>query len=258
MPVISSGRDLSLISGVPQGTVLGLLLFLAYINDLPEVVRSSDARLFADDCLLYKHIKNERDAALLQEDLSALEEWEQKWQMKFHPEKCTVLHISTNRRNVRNSSYTLHDHVLEEVESGKYLGVTLTSDLSWRTHVEATAAKASKTLGFLRVRDATYTGMVRPTLDYASSSWDPYLAEDINKLEQVQRRAARFVHNNYHDRQPGCVSKMVQDLNWEPPSNRRRANRLTMLYKIQRGLVDMDATDVIRPNDKRTRGTNRL
>lgn len=93
------------ISGVPQGTVLGPLSFLAYINDLSDVVKSSDARLFADDCLLYKQIKNEEDAALLQEDLTALEDWEQKWQMKFYPQKCTVLQISTNRRNIRTSKY---------------------------------------------------------------------------------------------------------------------------------------------------------
>ena len=66
--------------------------------------------------------------------------------------------------------------------------------------------------------------MVRPTLKYTSSSWDPYITEDINRLEQVQRQAARFAPNNYHDQPPGCVSKMVQDLNWEP---------LVMLYKTQ-------------------------
>ena len=100
--------------------------------------------------------------------------------------------------------------------------------------------------------------MVRLTLEYASSLCDPYMVEDINRLERVQRRAARFVHNNYRDRQPGCVSKMVQDLNCEPLSSRRRNKRLVMLYKIQRGfLVDMNATQ-IRSSDRRTRGTNIL
>ena len=97
---------------------------------LPEVVRSSDARLFADDCLLYKQIKNKSDAALLQKDLAALEDWEQKWQMKFHPEKCSVLHIGTDRRNTKEYTYTLHEHTLDAIERGKYLGVTLTNDLS--------------------------------------------------------------------------------------------------------------------------------
>ena len=89
---------LDVLSGVLQGTVLGPLLFLVYINDLPEVVSTSTRRLFADDILLYRQVRNQTD---LQKDLSALEEWESKWQMSFHPAKCTVIRISTNRRRKR-------------------------------------------------------------------------------------------------------------------------------------------------------------
>ena len=100
--------------------------------------------------------------------------------MKFNPQKCTVLHISTNQKNIKTTSYILHGHTLEAVESWNYLGVIITSDLSWKTHVKATAAKAFKTLGLLRrnlrewkaVRETTYTGIMRPILEYASSSWD--------------------------------------------------------------------------------------
>ena len=141
----SSQADI--ISGVQQGTVLGLLLFLAYINDVPEIVRSSNARLFADECLLYEQIKNEKDVALLQKDLAALEDWEQNWQMKFLTEKCTVLHIDTNRRNTKEYNYTLHDHTLEAVESGKYLAVTLTNNLSWKNHVQQLISSQSLNLG---------------------------------------------------------------------------------------------------------------
>ena len=263
----SCSSQADVISGVPQGTVLGPLLFLAFINDLPDAVSHSDPRLFADDCLLYRLVKTDDDARRLQEDLDALEEWETKWQMKFHPEKCQVIRININKRFERQSTYRLHGHTLEVVDSGKYLGVHLTNDLTWHKHVDATVAKASKTLGFLRrnlsectthVKSAAYTSLVRPTLEYSSAVWDPSSTEDINKLEKVQRQAAHFVHSNYFDRTPGCVSKMVSDLGWEPLQKRRQFDRLTTLYKIQRGLVETDTGDIVRPNDKRTRGQQRL
>ena len=81
-------------SGVPQGTVLGPLLFLVYLNDLPQCVTSSHTRLFADDCLIYKEIRSQVDADELQADLDALQEWEQQWMMSFHPHKCQLLRIT--------------------------------------------------------------------------------------------------------------------------------------------------------------------
>ena len=99
---------------------------------------------------------------------------------------------------------------------------------------------------------------MRPALEYASAAWDPSSAEDITILEKVQRQAARFAHINYHDRAPGCVTKMVSDLGWEPLQHRRRLERLSTLYKIQQGLVETDTDDIIRPCDKRTRGQQRL
>ena len=196
-----------------------------------------------------------------------LEEWETKWQMKFHPEKCQVIRININKRFERQSTYRLHGHTLEVVDSGKYLGVHLTNGLTWHKHVDATVAKASKTHGFLRrnlsectthVKSAAYTSLVRPTLEYSSAVGAPSSTEDINKLEKVQRQATRFVHSNYFDRTPGCVSKVVSDLGWEPLQKRRQFDRLTTLYKIQRGLVETDTGDIVRPNDKCTRGQQRL
>ena len=143
----------------------------------------------------------------------------------------------------------------------------MSSNLSWHTHIDGTTAKASKTLGFLRrnisqctkqVKSAAYTSLVRPTLEYASAAWDPSSPEDITKLERVQRQAARFAHSNYHDRAPGCVTKMVSNRGWEPLQHRRRVERLSTLYKIQRGLVETYTDDIIRPSDNNTRGQQRL
>ena len=250
------------ISGVPQGTVMGPLLFLTYINDLPEHTHS-DARLFADDCLLYRRINTQADADSLQNDLSSLQRWEQLWQMEFHPQKCTVIHVTNKRRPLR-SNYTLHGHILEEVSSAKYLGVTIHNKLKWNEHMSNIRTKANKTLGFIKrnlhgckppVKSMAYQTMVRPTLEYASTVWDPYQQVHIRALESTQRRAARFVTGRYRDRTPGCMTAMVQQLQWDTLAQRRLTSRLVMLYKISHDLIDIHAPSYLIPGDSRTRGT---
>ena len=133
---------------MPQGTVLGPLLFLVYINDLPCKVGST-ARLFTNDCLLYRTINSDKDAAALQDDLNQLQRWEQDWQMKFNPDKCEVIHI-TNKHKVISSTYKIHRQTLQQTNKARYLGVTIDSSLSWNPHVEAVTKKASvQHCGFL-------------------------------------------------------------------------------------------------------------
>ena len=251
-------------SGVPQGTVLGPLLFLCFINDLPASILSSDTKLFADDSLLFKVIENDNDRELLQRDLSALELWEETWQMRFNPTKCVVLRISNKKSPTCKTNYQLHGHTLEVVDASKYLGVTLTENLLWDKHIQNTVSKGNRTVGFLRrnlrdctppVKASTYKIMVRPILEYASPVWDPYQQTDIKALEQVQRRAAIYVFNDYSTRTPGCVTKMLDDLEWEPLEVRRRHDRLSMLYRMQHNLVDIPANRYLSSSDSRTRGT---
>ena len=257
-----------IISGVPQGTVLGPLLFLSYINDMPEAVKHSHTRLFADDALLFRKISSDQDRDLLQRDLSALAEWEAAWQMHFNPSKCVTISINPSKKHEAvSTSYTLHNQVLETVGASKYLGVTISNDLSWSRHVDDITAKANRTVGFLRrnlgscptnTKAAAYTAMARPILEYSSAAWNPHLKKDINKLEQVQRRAARFATNTYNDRSPGVVTSLLQKLEWENLEERRHKASLTLLYKINTGLVDMDISQFCRPADSRTRGAERL
>ena len=108
------------------------------------------------------------------------------------------------------------------------------------------------------VKAATYTTMVRPVLDYASTVWDPHKQGDIKTLEQVQRRAARYVCNDYTSRTPGCISAMVEDIGWESLQVRRYTARVSLLYKIQHGLVDIESSRYMRPSDSRTRGQRGL
>ena len=117
-------------SGVPQGTVLGPLLFLTYINDMPLAVKSKIA-LFADDTYLYKIIKSLLDTFALQNDINQLTKWEKLWSMEFHPNKCFVLRV-TNKRKCIDADYSIHDKKLERVDHANYLGVTISKDLSWK------------------------------------------------------------------------------------------------------------------------------
>ena len=254
-------------SGVPQGTVLGPLLFLLFINDMPDAVKNSKVRLFADDSLLYRSIKTKGDQALLQRDLDALAEWEKSWQMSFNPSKCNTIHIFHGKGKSPNPfNYKLHSQIIESVPSSKYLGVTISEKLTWSEHISNVTARAKQKVGFLRrnfkdctqkTKAATFTTFVRPSLEYAACVWDPHLEKDKTPLEKVQRQAARYVFNSYTDRAPGVVTGMLNDLQWKLLEERRKIIRLIMLYKIKNSLVCIPPESYIRTSDPRTRG-NRL
>ena len=179
-----------------------------------------------------------------------------------------MLRITSNKRYRKENNYFLHGQLLQVADSAKYLGVTFSDDLQWEKHTQATAAKASRTLGFLRrnlkdcskqVRSTTYKSMVRPTMEYSSSSWDPYKTEDVDYLDKVLPHAACYACNNYTERTQGCVTAMVNSLGWETLQDRLKMQRFTMLFKIKHNLVEIpDAESIVWSNDSRTRGSQRL
>ena len=191
-------------SGVPQGSVLGPILFLIYINDLPDQIKSQ-VRLFADDTAAYLAISNLKDAQILQDDLDLLQKWETNWDMEFNPSKCAVLHI-TRSKTPFPSQYVLHGQVLESVSNSRYLGVDISDNLNWNCHINRVTSSANRTLGFVRrnirstnsgIREAAYKALVRPLVEYSSPVWSPHTKTNINKLEMVQRRAARWTTNTF-------------------------------------------------------------
>ena len=148
--VVVDGKQSSLIdvvSGVPQGTVLGPLLFLLHINDLPSVV-SSKVRLFADDCLIYRNIKNKEDQIALQKDLNWLVNCGNTWGMRFNAAKCNIMRVSRTC-DPKLFNYSLTGQVLEEVMDAKYLGITLSNDLEWSKHIATMTNKANSKHSFL-------------------------------------------------------------------------------------------------------------
>ena len=229
MRVVVDGVEseaVSVVSGVPQGIVLGPVLFLCLINDLPDSVKST-VRLFADDCLLYRAIKTRADHITLHKDLINLEEWASTWGMRFNAKKCYILSINQKSTNY----YQLDNHILQQVPENPYLGVTISEDLKWSTHISNITKKANSTLGFLRrnlkhypesCRKTAYLALVRSTLEYSSIVWDPYLQKDINKLEKVQRQAARFIIGDYSSKDQGCVTRMLDRLKLSSLQDRRK------------------------------------
>ena len=156
-------------------------------------------RLLADDTLIFSTIES-YDAAKLQSDLTALQEWAQKWQIKFNPSKCHVLRTS-RKQNPVESNYFLMGNVSDSVTHRPYLSVELSINLSWGQHVNNKVMKANRSLGFLQrnlsscpegVKEAAFKALVRAHVEYASSVWDPHLKKHVKKIEGVQRRAAHL------------------------------------------------------------------
>ena len=189
----------------------------------------------------------------LQRNIDRLGSWARKWGMRFQPVKCNMMQLTRKRIKKIHASYTLEGTNLENVESIKYLGVTITSDLRWNTHVSNVCTKANRTLGFLRrnlypctqeVKEAAYKGLVRPVLDYGSSVWDPPGVVLQEELESVQKRAARFVTNNYNY-ETWSMTGILGQLKWESLKKRRKGNRLILLYKGLKGKASVPTDDLI-------------
>ena len=238
-------------SGVPQGTVLGPLLFLTYINDMPNgLSEGTKLRLFADDSLLYREIRTERDSKILQEDLNKLQEWERNWQMEFHPQKCQVLRI-TNKTKPITADYFIHECKLGTEDHAKYLGITLDGKMTWTTHINNTCTKANKALGFIKrhlsscppkVKQQCYESYVRPIVEYSGTVWDPHQIGDIKKIEKIQRSAARFVTNQYDYNTPS--SKILKELDWVPLEERRARSKVTLIKRAELDLVKIPTEDL--------------
>ena len=246
------------LSGVPQGTVLGPLLFLLYINDIPDSILST-LRLYADDILLYSTIHSISDCKRLQQDLATLEKWASLWQMEFNLNKCEHLPI-TNKKSSISYDYQLCGQTIQKVSSVKYLGVTFDQHLTWKAHINNLCSRANLTKAFLQrnishcpvgVKSRCYQSFVRSIIEYSAPVWSPYTKCDILRLEKIQRSAARYVLNDYS--YLSSVSAMIHQLNWPTLELRRNYLKLIMLYKIAKGLVDITSV-ILTPLQSETRG----
>ena len=196
-------QHLSLYSGVPQGSILGPILFLLYVNDLPDAISSSIIVTFVDDTKLFKRIASNTDSNQLQEDLNTLEQWSTSSNLAFNPTKSKVETISRKRSKVIKTCYTMGDLQLKHCSHERDLGVWISTDLTWKKQVESRSGKANKILGYVKrtsnsiksidKKRTIYLTIVRAHLAYSSPVWTPQTVDNINNIERIQRRATKCI-----------------------------------------------------------------
>ena len=265
----ASSRASPVLSGVPQGSVLGPLLFLIYINDITTIPASPGTlnSLYADDFLIYKAVSTISDLESFKEDVAAVERWSLENHLSLNPIKCKWMLVSRRRPSsiFSNTSISLHGHPLEQVSSFKYLGVTLSSNLSWSQHIDNICSKARKVLGILYRRfypDCStetlvqlYISLVRPHMEYACPVWAPYTSKDISKLESVQKFALRMALHNWS----AGFSDISNHLSIPSLQARRSELKLCLLYKIVHKLCFFPPTLIIpREHSHNLRTSNKL
>ena len=235
------------ISGIPQGSVLGPILFVIFINDMPDSVKHSLCKLFADDCKLYGKVAPVGENTV-QKDLTNLENWSRIWQLPFNAKKCKSMHFGHNNPKHK---YVLNGLELEAITTEKDLGVMVDNKLNFHVHAATATKKANQILGVIKrtyqTRDeytipTLYKAMVRPHLEYGNAIWGPCYLGDLRLVEGVQRRATKLIPR-LHELP---YEERLKELKLPSMEYRRKRGDMIQCFKIMNGLVRLDVIKIFK------------
>ena len=239
-------------AGVPQGSVLGPLLFMVYINDLVDNIQSS-VKLYADDTTLYIASENSADGiALLNLDLQTISDWSKQWLVTFCPQKTEFMNLSLRQKDETDSPI-FEGQPLKTVQSHKHLGVTFTSNLSWSEHINSIVTSSSKSIDVMKklkysldrkTLETIYMSFVRPKLEYASIIWHDCTQTESELLESIQLDAARVVTGA---KRGTSHAKIYQECGWQTLSERRENSQLIQFYKMVHDKTPSYLSDLVPP-----------
>ena len=231
----------SVTSGVPQGSVLGPVLFTLFVNDIPSMV-SSPTFMFADDTKIFRCVKSGDDHGALQNDLNLLYEWSVRWQLKFNILKCKHIHFGPVHDY---GPYYLNGVIIDSVDSQKDLGILFDNQLKFHHHTTTIVTKANRLLGLIKrsfdhldsdMLTKLFVTIVRPIIEYGNSIWGPSFILDQRKIEKVQRRATKLL--------PAISDKPYEErlsiLQLPSLTHRRRRGDMILLYKILNNYFNSD------------------
>ena len=237
-------------AGVPQGSVLGPLLFLIYVNDITESLLSL-TRLYADDSSLYCSASSMQDIeGMLNHDLYQISLWANQWLVNFNPSKTEAILFSL-KKDHNFPRLIFDDTEISFVENHKHLGVTLSSNGQWSSHIQNILFSASKVINIMRKLKFTlsrialnqiYLSHVRPILEYASIVWDGCTKKDIESIEKLQHEAARIVTGLTRS---VSLENVYRECCWESITARRETQKLCFMYKAYNNMTPSYINDLI-------------
>ena len=242
-------------SGIPQGSVLGPLCFIIFINDLPQEIKTS-IKMYADDAKIYGPADSAQDRTRIQEDINAVERWTTTWQLPLNTKKCKVLHLGSKNGQQK---YYLNGNVIENTLAEKDLGIIMESSMKFHQQCSCVVKKANRILGLVKnsfdyINETSisllYKALIRPIIEYSNVVWGPIYKMDMKKIEQIQRRATRLIPSL----RPLPYEARLQQTGLPSLLYRRRRGDMITVYKMLTGKTSGKHLLNLAQEEGRTRG----